>query len=158
MLDLMNPALCQLASGRVTYENDGYMCVLMRRVQDRSILVMTKGDSKCVDLDDGLIWKQKKVCEKAVQFLTGIEAGLITSKILQIGLRTLQRDQCLTAGIRGNIVQELLKHGYSEGTAKAQGNQIITLFRLLKITDCVSPHRYFLRNDSLIYEKAVNCL
>ena len=157
MLDLMNPALCQLASGRVTYD-DGYMCVLFKRVQDRSLLVMTKGDEKCVDLDDGLIWKQKKVCEKAVQLFSGIEAGLITSKILQIGLRTLQRDEYLTTGIRGNIIQELIKQGYSVATAKAQGNQIITLFRLLKITDTETPHRYFLRSDSLIYEKAVNCL
>lgn len=157
MLDLMNPALCQLSSGRVTYD-DGYMCVLFKRVQDRSLLVMTKGDDKCVDLDDGLIWKQKKVCEKAVQLFSGIGAGLITSKILQIGLRTLQRDQYLTTGIRGNIIQELIKQGYSVATAKAQGNQIITLFRLLKITDNESPHKYFLRSDSLIYEKAVNCL
>ena len=156
MLDLLNPTYCQIITSTPTYDNDGFMSVLLLRVKSRESLRLTKDEDDFVDLDNTLVWKQKKVCQKAVQLLSGIDKGELNSKILQIAFLTLKRDEILTTGVKGNLIPELLAHGYTVGTAKAQANQIFTLFRLLKITELETPHRYDLNPRSLIYEKAMS--
>lgn len=155
MLDLLNPTYCQIITSTPTYDEDGYMSVLLLRVKNRETLRLTNDGEDYADLDNTLVWKQKKVCQKAVQLLSGIDKGELDSKILQIAFLTLKRDEEFTTGIKGNLVTEFLAHGYKIGTAKAQANQIFTLFRLLKITELETPHRYNLNPCSLVYEKAM---
>ena len=155
MIDLMNPTYCQIGVSSPTYDTDGYMSVLLLRVKTRETLRMTAAEHDYADLDDTFVWKQKKVCQKAVQLLSGIDEGAITSKIFQIAFLTLKRDGFFATGLKGNLVTEFLSHGYKIGTAKAQANQIFTLFRLLKITELDTPHRYSINPDSLIYKKAI---
>lgn len=156
MIDLMNPTYCQIGAINPTYDSDGFMSVLLLRVKSRETLRLTNAENDYVDLDNTLVWKQKKVCQKAVQLLSALDKGELDSKVLHIAFFTLKRDESFSTGIKGNLVTELLNHGYKIGTAKAQANQIFTLFRLLKITELETPHRYRLNPDSLIYQKSMS--
>lgn len=157
MIDLMSGTETKEAT-RKTYANDGYQAVLLQRVKNRELLRLTTDDAVSLDLDDTTVWKQKKVKEKAVNLFTSIQNGRITNRVIMLGFEVLREKGSLTGGPCGNLYRKLMLEGYSAGTAHAQSCQIITLFRLLRITMSMGSRRWVPNPDSLVLERSMKCL
>ena len=107
-----------------------------------------------LDLDDSTIWRQEKVKRKAVQLLTAIESGALTNVPIIEGLRLLKTEGRLTGGKYGNLYTKL-REFYTEGTASAQTNQVITLFKTMRITIETAKSVSMPNPDSLILPKVL---
>lgn len=163
MLDLLNGALsaCQIKpqeGPRKTYVANTYQEVLMSRLNCLEAPRLTSDSEETVNLDDAIMWRQKKVKEKAVKLLADIEAGKITTRVVIIGFQILKSDGQITSGKWGNLLMKLKAEGYSNGTATAQAMQIVTLFRLLKITEPETSYCFIPNKNSLILKKALEII
>jgi hypothetical protein len=165
MLDLLNlndlvgiKMMSYEKSSRVTRESEGHMAVLLHRLPCRALLKMEYDKEDEVDLDSP-IWKQKRIKDRALAFLSDIGYGEIKNKPIRIALDLLQTDGFLSVGTKGNLFDRLVKEGYAKNSSKCESSQVITMFRLLRMIVPKKNKYYSMPNrSSLILTHAQNCL
>lgn len=114
--------------------SQGHQAALMEIVKhDAQSLQLEINNPDIVDLDDLRVWRQQKVKEKAIQLFRIMVGDDIKANILRTGLRVLIERPNFFAGANNAIRLKLMQDGYSEKTATAQANQMITLFSMLKM-------------------------
>lgn len=155
-MNLLDRALSGLQTRKTkcAYEQ-GFQAALLSRITDYSLLMMTP--TYDLDLDDSTIWRQEKVKRKAVQLLTAIESGTLTNVPIIEGLRLLKTEGRLTSGKYGNLYTKL-REFYTEGTASAQTNQVITLFKTMRITLETAKSVSVPNPDSLVLPKVLTLI
>lgn len=97
---------------------------------------------------------QIKVREKMVQLFGWVRNGGKLNEVMRRSFVTLARDGFLTSGDKGNLHSNLLEKPYSVGTARAQSNQIFSLFPILKIVNKTEKGRYELNPESALFQIA----
>ena len=134
---------------RVSYR-EGFTLALLASVDgDKSLLRMEDVSEEIINLDDTNIWTQKKVKEKVIQLFNAITKKKKASRVLQLGFKALRETQRISSP---SFCLTLVQEGYTDKTALAQSNQVICLFKSLKI---IQPTRekgvYSLNPHSRIY-------
>lgn len=165
MLDLLNlndlvgiKLMSYDKGSRVTRESEGHMAVLLHRLPCRALLKMEYGKEDEVDLNSP-IWKQKRIKDRALAFLSEIGHGELNNRPIRIALELLQKEGFLSAGTKGNLFDRLIKEGYTKNSSKCEASQIITMFRLLRMVIPKKNRFYSMPNrSSLILAHAQNCL
>lgn len=135
-----------------TYNADGHQAVLLQRIKDRSLLTMEYGKDDEVDLDSAT-WRQKKVKDKAVQFLTSLDEGTITNKVIKAAIDVLERDGRIVTGLHGNLLTELVSRGYTAKSARSEAAQTVTMLRLLRVVDVMDCKTSVPNRASLILQR-----
>lgn len=97
---------------------------------------------------------QIKVREKMVQLFGWARNGGKLNEVMRRSFVTLAKDGFLTSGDKGNLHCNLLEKPYSVGTARAQSNQIFSLFPILKIVNKTEKGRYELNPESALFALA----
>ena len=137
---------------------EGYQAALNSAILDADgLLLLEKGSSERVNLDDPVVWRQKKVKEKAIQFFEILRGTKIDAKLLRIGFDELRTKGYLCKFPERNMYKRYLAEGYSEGTANAQSGQMHSLFRQLRmvIPDPTTPNKFIVNPNSLLFERAL---
>lgn len=136
MIDLMhiNALLLTQPKQKQARESflEGYNLALFKRVEDTEMLRLEADSNEVVDLDDALVWRQKKVKEKAIQLFTMLSGDNIKARVINLAIAFLAENETISTS---NFKQYLVVNGYSEKTAAAQSSQMVTLFKLLKVTN-----------------------
>ncbi len=164
--DLMNGALTHNISldeldgkmeKRVSYANGHQAAVNSMLCGFNELLQMEKGKPDLVNLDDPLVWRQKKVKEKAVQFFEILSGKHPKGQLLRIGFDELSKKGYLCGFPECNMFHRYMEEGYSEKTARAQAAQMHSLFSQLRVVvEGPANHRKLVVNpNSLLYEKAL---
>ena len=111
-------------------------------------LVLSEDGFK-IDLDNPLVWRQKKVKTKALQFFHWLEGGNLASRVIPEAVKFLVEHQEISTKQLSAHFQKL---GYTVGTANAQAGQMVTLFKLLKIV-CKQGDTYALNGGNRLTAK-----
>ena len=128
---------------------DGFNLALLNRIGGKHEFLKLEFDSnEEVDLDDPIVWKQKKVKEKAIQLFSILNGKHIEAKIIRLSIRFLKERSQLK---KHDFKTFLIENGYSEKTAIAQSGQMVLLFKLLKVIDSEG----FINGRSLIWSKCL---
>ena len=119
------------------------------------LLRMEKDSPDMVDLDDSVVWRQKKVQAKAVQFFSILAGQSPKAELVRIGFNELVQAQKIETGDKGNLFNRFIHEGYTTATARAQASQIKTLFLNMKVIVKKDERLYVVNPLSLIYEEAL---
>ena len=152
MIDLMQLQAISLYNQKKHRESykDGFNIALLTRVgEDRSILRLEKNSEKEVNLDDAIVWKQKKVKEKAVQLFSILSGKDIKAKVIRLSIQYLKDNGRFE---RLKFKAFLVENGYSDKTATAQAAQMVNLFKLLKVIN----YEGLVNEQSLIWDKCLS--
>lgn len=140
----------------VAYEGDGYQATLNAMVFNfKDMLRIEHGKPDLVNLDDPIVWRQKRVKAQALQFFSILTGQSTEANFLRIAFDELCKGKGLTTGEKGSLKKRYLEAGYSAATTKAQVSQMISLFTNLRIIIKKRPYEYVINPVSLLFEKAV---